>query len=65
MCDPGASSQSITEEHVTEAESRALAQIFGTTVCILATSLGDVYTHKSLRSNALRHIYTLWNILDN
>ena len=65
MWDPGTSSQSITGEQVREADSRALAQIFETAIYIFATSLGDVYTHRSLRSNSLRHMYTLWNILDN
>ena len=32
---------------------------FWTTTYILATSLGDLCTHKGLRSNTLKHIYTL------
>lgn len=52
-------------EHATYTGVEAPAQIFWTTTYILATSLGDLYTHKSLRSSALKHIYTVWNIWDN
>ena len=52
-------------EHATHTGFEAPAQISWTTTYILATSLGDLYTYKSLRSNPLRHIDTLWNIWDN
>lgn len=50
---------------VQNSESEAPAQVFWTTTSILTTSLGDFYTHKHLRSDAQRHISTLWNVRDN